>query len=372
MKQIKIVLVFCCSLFALSCGDDLITGGEQYNRPGAGVFICNEGNFMYGNASLSYYDTQNRTVDNQIFYNANNFPLGDVCQSMSIIDGKGFVVVNNSGKVYVIEINTFKYLGAITGLTSPRYIQQVSEDKIYISDLYSPSMAIANPKTLKVTGHIYMGTTKGPGKVNGTEQMVKFGNYVYVCSWSFNNKVYKIDTTTDKLVDSLTVTKQPNSMVLDKNGKIWVLSDGGYTGSPYGQERATLIKIDAERFVVENILPFAGMEASPSELSINESKDRIYFINGSWASGSVPNSGVYTMSVEQTALPSAPLIAEEGRLFYALGVNPYTGEVYVSDAIDYVQRSVVFRYSAGGDLLDQFKVDITPGAFCFKSGQESR
>lgn len=348
------------------CGDDLLTGGEQYDCPGAGVFVCNEGNFMYGNASLSYYDPAEDTVYNQVFYNANNFPLGDVCQSMSIIDGKGFVVVNNSGKVYVVDVNTFKYIGAISGLTSPRYIQQVSPDKIYISDLYSPSMAIADPTTLQVTGHVYMGTTKGPGKVNGTEQMVMHGSYVYVCSWSYNDKVYKVDTRTDRVVDSLTVTKQPNSMVLDKNGKIWVLSDGGYAGSPYGQERATLIRIDAEQFAVEQIYRFPDAVASPSELCINRAGDRLYFINGSWASGTVPNSGVYAMGVEETSLPSQPFVAEEGRLFYALSVDPYTDQVYISDAIDYTQRGLVFRYSPDGRLLSRFRVDIIPGAFCFK------
>lgn len=213
------MLLLLCVVGLCSCANDLITGGRQYDCPGEGVFVCNEGNFMYGNASLSYYDPASKTVYNQVFYNANNFPLGDVCQSMAIVDGKGFVVVNNSGKVYVIDLNTFKYLGAISGLTSPRYIQVISEDKIYISDLYSPSMAVVDPRTYEITGRVYMGTTKGPGKVNGTEQMVRYGKYVYVCSWSYNDKVYKVDTETDKVVDSLSVTRQPNSMVLDKNGQ---------------------------------------------------------------------------------------------------------------------------------------------------------
>lgn len=66
---------------------------------------------------------------------------------------------------------------------------------------------------------------------------------------SYNDKdVIKVDTETDKVVDSLSVTRQPNSMVLDKNGKLWVLSDGGYAGSPYGQDQATLIRIDAHQF----------------------------------------------------------------------------------------------------------------------------
>ena len=200
MKK-SIFLLLLISLVACSCGDDLMTGGVQYDRQGEGVFICNEGNFMYGNASLSSRSRKTRTT--RYFTMRIIFHLEMSCQSMSIISGHGIVVVNNSGKVFVIDINTFKYLGVIKGLTSPRYIQQVSDDKIYISDIYSPFIAIADPKTLEVTGHVYMDERNGPGKVNGTEQMVMHGNYVYVCSWSYNNKIYKIDARTDEVVDSI-------------------------------------------------------------------------------------------------------------------------------------------------------------------------
>ena len=42
------------------------------------------------------------------------------------------------------------------------------------------------------------------------------------------------------------------------------------------------------------------------------------------------------------------------------------GDVYVADAIDYVQNCVVLRYSAEGELLDTFTVGIIPGAFCWR------
>ena len=37
-----------------------------------------------------------------------------------------------------------------------------------------------------------------------------------------------VDIATDKLVDEMSVTAEPHSIVLDKNNNIWVLCSGGY------------------------------------------------------------------------------------------------------------------------------------------------
>lgn len=336
------------SFLVSSCGNDLMTGGVQYNCAGKGVFVCNEGNYMYGNASLTYYNPNNGEVDGQIFYNANNFPLGDVCQSMSIIDSKGYVVVNNSGKIYVIDINTFKYQGVITGLTSPRFIMKVGDNKLYVTDLYSPEISIIDAKTLQKTSSITM-------PVSSTEKMVMYQGYVYVCSYSGSDKIFKIDHKKDEIVATLTVTKQPNSMVVDKNGALWVLSDGGYYGSPSGQELASLICVNTERFAIEHVYSFPSMDMSPSSLSINATKDSLYYIN----------SSVYKMSIED-ALPTEEFVSVGEKYFYSMGVDEQTGDVYVCNAVNFVQKGEVLRYSSKGRLIDSFAADITPSGLCFK------
>lgn len=331
-----------------------------------GLYVCNEGNFMYGNASLSYIDLESDEVCNELFFNVNGFPLGDVCQSMIIHEGRGFVIVNNSGKIVVIDVHTGKYLGKITELTSPRYMQIISSEKAYVSDLYSPYITIVNPRTYVKTGSIFMGLKPGPGKVNGTEQMVVVDDYVYVTGWSFNNKLYKIDTKTDKLVDSLEVGKQPNSIVADKNKNLWILSDGGYEGSPYGQEEASLAKVGTNPFALKSRYNFPDMNASPTELCLNGNKDSIFYINGSWSQSFADGSGIMAMPVDQDVLPEKPIISESERLFYGLIVDPLNSDIYVSDAVDYLQKGWILRYKSNGSFVKKYKVDIIPGSFCFK------
>lgn len=332
-----------------------------------GVFICNEGNFMFGNASLTFYDKDESEPFNDIFYNTNGFPLGDVCQSMTIYDGKGFVVMNNSGKVYVIDIDNASYIGAIKGLVSPRYVEIISPTKAYVTDMYSPSIAIFNPQTLKVTGYIFVGyNSQYAGLVNGTEEMVRSGDEVYTCSWSYNNKIYKIDSKNDKLIDSAVVVKQPNSIVLDKNNKLWVLSDGGRSGSPYGQVNGALSRLDAKTLKTEAIFTFDDISSSPSRLTINKSGDTLYFINGDDKGSDKKTYGVYKLPISANTLPSVPFIENEERLIYALGVDPENEDIYISDAIDHTQSSIIYRYNSYGVLIHSFKSGITTGSFTFK------
>ncbi|HKI90073.1 MAG TPA: hypothetical protein VKA38_13675, partial [Draconibacterium sp.] len=68
----------------------------------------------------------------------------------------------------------------------------------------------------------------------------------------------------------------------------------------------------------------------------------------------------------QKSLPDSSFISMENKLFYSLGVNPENNEIYVSDAIDYTQNAVIYRYSQQGILIDSFLVDINPSDFLFR------
>jgi YVTN family beta-propeller protein len=289
--------------------DDVLQDFKRLNKneKNNGVFIINEGNFMYSNSSLSYYNPETKEITNNIFYNTNALPLGDVAQSMSIKDSLAYIVINNSGKIYIINTNTFKYTGKITGLISPRHIFFINNsNKAYISDLYSKKISIYNYLTKSITGHINIDNGNNEFEQHNSEMFVQINNKVYVNSWSYDNTILVIDCITDKIIDSIKVGKQPNSMIIDKNNNLWVLSDGGFDGSSYGQENAKLCKINTTTDSISAIYKFNNINVSPSHLCTNNKKDSLFFIYNSW-SGNLNNKGIYAMSIYDNEIPQTHL-----------------------------------------------------------------
>lgn len=331
---------------------------------GEGVFIVNEGNFNYGGASLSYYQHDSKHLENEVFQRANAMRLGDVAQSMVVRDGVGWVVVNNSHIIFAIDTETFREVGRIIDLPSPRYIAFVSDEKAYVSQIDSDRIIIINPKTFSITGEILCPMTT-PYRTGSTEQMVIVGDHLYVACWSYQKRILKIDTRTDEVVDFVDVGLQPKSIVKDRNDKLWVVSDGGYEGNVLGYESAKLYRLNPENLAVEQIFELGlntsgSATRSASRLKINEQGDTLYWIDG----------GVWRMSIDATELPVEPFIkplsGTQRCLYYALGVAPDTEDIYVGDAIDYQQRSVIYRFSREGELLDSFTAGVIAGDFCWK------
>lgn len=319
----------------------------QNYQTSRGVLVCNQGNFTYGNATLSYYNPDSGTVANRVFFNANGFPMGDVLQSVCVNNQMAWAVINNSGKVFGFSATNFKHTGTLTGLASPRYMLHLHAQKAYVSDLYQNVIHIINPTTMQKTGNIALG--------HSTEQMVALGGSVFVGSWSYNNKVFKIDAQTDAVIDSVQVPLQPNSLTLDANGHLWVLSDGGFAGSPHQHDTATLTCLNPTNLQVIRQFKFNNMALSPTGLTTNAAADSIFYL----VDGTQP--GLYAMPIAANQLPTSPFIAAGGSNFNGLAIDRANGHIYITDAKDYQQKGRLLRYSPTGTAVDSVQVGIIPG-----------
>jgi hypothetical protein len=317
--------------------DDISLG-----QRGLGLFIVNEGNYKSGNATLSFYDPVEMVVESEIFARANGAALGDVAQQMTIYGDTGYIVVNHSGIIHAVDPLTMRLKGSLAGLLSPRYIHFISSRKAYVTDLYASKITIFDPTDMVITG-----TIPTPAHTS-TEQTTSHNDLVFVTCWHEDNTILVIDSQSDKIVDSIVIGDYPSAIVKDKNQKLWVVT-GGFGSS------SELYRIDAPSRRVEQVFPMAESD-NFSKLTLNGSRDTLYYINRS----------LWRMSVSDQRLPLRPFIERGGASnYYCVGVDPHTSEIYLSDALDYNQRGVVYRYSPAGELIDKFNTGISPGAFCF-------
>ncbi|PKP54203.1 MAG: cell surface protein [Bacteroidetes bacterium HGW-Bacteroidetes-1] len=316
---------------------------------GSGFYILNQGNYTAGNASLSYYSYESLQIKNNLFYQKNGIPLGDVAQSMTFWKHIAFIVLNNSGTIWAINASTGKLAGKISNLHSPRYVCVIDAEKSYVSDIYTPGIFVFQTSTMQPLGTIQTGKS--------TEQLVLFENNVFAANWSqynqtaSNNTIQVIDIGLDQLIDSIVVAKEPNSMVLDKDNKLWVLCSGGFMND----EIPALFRINPKTLVIEKRFDFPQIEMAPEQLTLNGTKDTLYYLN----------NGIFRMSIQDNDLPDTEFVEEGNRNYFALAIEPESSEVIVTDAGNYMQNGYVFRFRSDGIIIDSLKSGIIPGFIGF-------
>jgi YVTN family beta-propeller protein len=340
------LLIISFTFFSCSKESVNINNNNQFS---SGYFVTNEGNFGSGNGSLSYVD-ENNQVTNNVFSSINSFPLGDVVQSMSIINDNAYIVVNGSAKIEVATIDSLQYVTTINGFSGPRNILQVDVNKAYVSDWFSNTVQVIDLETNEITSAINCG--------QGPEALCVNDNLVYVCNiggYSVDSTISIIDVYSDMLVSTLTVGDKPSGVVVDINNDIWVLCSGAtYYDANWNVESETqgkLVKISNGEIVSSFSFELGN---HPKGLMINESKDVLYFNNGNFS------TSIYSFNISNTTLPTNPII---NRSFYKTALD--NNYIYGTDAVDYVQNGWSYKYNLQGNLLDSVQVSVIPGNYCF-------
>ena len=353
MKNLKQYSLFVALIMmTISCEKEKNGGGGPSDM--RGVFIVNEGAFGQSNGDVSFM-SNNGFKEITLFSTANNRPLGDVVQSMCIIGDKAYLVANNSQKIEVVSMTSFKSVGVITGLSSPRFITQINNTTAYVSDWISNSVKIIDLNTNQVIGSINAG--------NGPEQMINLNSKVYVTNvggFGKDSTVTVIDAGTNTVQTTIQVGINPNSVIVDNTGMVWVLC-GGSLGDDFTPNTADdiggkLVKINPVSNTIVQSYDFAQGK-HPLKLTTNFSKTTLYYLHGS----SAYTGDVRRMSVNASVLPSTAIVNRE---FYGLGIHPGNENIHGSIG-SFSANSHALRYSINGTLIDSMQVGIGPNGFVF-------
>jgi len=325
------------------------------NLPGTegNVYIVCQGALGNGNASLYAWNPQNDSVYGDIYKAANNQPLGDVFQSMMKIGSNFFLCVDNSDKIIVVDAASKKKSAEID-LPQPRYILPVNSAKAYVSSLFHNKVYIINTQTFTLTDSIIL-----PNQ--NTEGMWLYNNTAVVCTWdTAGNHIFMIDGSTNQLVQSVRVAGYaPQAVLQDKEQMLWVLAGD----EPEGRI-ATLTRLDPSTGDILAAYTFPA-DADPLDPVFNNTKDTLYFIEANYNMGA-DNNGIYRMSIHDASLPASAIIpAVQYQYFYALGISPETGNLFVGDPKGFAQDGWVYIYKPDGTKTASFKVGLGPGGFYF-------
>lgn len=331
------------------------------------MIVVNEGQFTKGTAAISAirYDG---TSDFDIFRSVNNRPLGDVAQSITYIDGKYFVVLNNSKKIEVVEPETFKSIQTINyeQAAKPRFMARLDDHRALVSDLNS-QVTIVDTKEYKVLEYVSLGTNRV-----SIEKMTVVGKKIFCAAGG--NGVVVFDT--DKAISEANMRSIPGlsgimktaKMILDKNNKLWVM------GGTYNSIVLYCINTATEQIESSVAVPYVTKDSPAyaegcitggtyyNRMDTDATRGKLYFYANVLKnkSSNASEGAIVTLDVDKKAVDATPyrMLPDLG-MMYGMGISPQ-GDVFMCDCLDYTaQRGFLREYKASGDVLS-LRVGIYP------------
>lgn len=348
------ISLFCSLVFLLACKSEKSSAGEDSGLLNHkflnGVWVANEGNFTFGNASISHVQMDG-TVINDAFQKVNGLPVGDVLQSVNVIGDYLFLVVNNSGKIHVCDRITLKLIKTITGFVSPRYIARYNESYAVVSDLYDENLAIVNLNTLEREDEIKGG--------HSSEKLLVDGNLIFTNTWVGENVVRKIKWSPGGATETWTSYFETSPIDIEfVEDKIWVacLAEDGKLGSLAVLEP----RLNAQ-MVIDTVIEFQNSDASPNHLTYAPSKNQILFLASAHPNNPAKEGGVFAVDPITFEISEEPIVARGPRLFYTMEWSEENGRLYLTDAKDYLSPGALLVYNFENQREQTAAVGIIPG-----------
>ncbi|HHW60041.1 MAG: hypothetical protein WBH58_04415 [Bacteroidales bacterium] len=351
MKKLNLIIFLVFALILISCNNDEpnetpVNPDNDVSFITDGVLIINEGLFGQGNGEISYYDFSTNKVSHQIFYNINNKLLGDLPYRLAVSDDVAIITVNNSNKVYIVNLHNFLLLSEYD-VPSPREIVFRDLRHIYVSSLTESYLYVINSIDNSIS-KIYCDRP--------IEQIIEVNSKIYGLAWSnyysgkANKFVMVIDLVQNQLIDSIEVGIEPQTIVY-KDNYLWVLSTGGYMH----EENAKISKISLDNHQIVHYWNFPNNNDYPSYLIIRNGK--MYFLNNNAIqSATIDDHNILSINTLYAASSSSSL--------YYLMWDGDDNCFWVSDVKDYMHNGSVYKISENGELLLTIEAELVPGMIC--------
>ncbi|MCM1484365.1 MAG: YncE family protein [Muribaculaceae bacterium] len=382
MKQ-PYVYPLCIVIMALlmaSCREDELVVPTEYDiindAPAAdsrvrGLYLVNEGNMGSNKCTLDYFDYRTGLYARNFYAEKNPNvikELGDVGNDIGIYGSKLYVVVNCSHKVEVLDARTGVRIGQVD-IPNCRYVR-FHRGNAYVSSYVGPVLIDPDaPKgavykvdtlSLQVTAKVSVGYQP--------EEMEIVDDYMYVAN-SGGYRVPNYDHTVSviQLVDFKQVQQIPVGINLhrirrDRQGKLWVNSRGDY------RYRPSQLYVMAKRPGQSRLSVSDTLDVACSNMAVFG--DSLYFYSTQWNEYTGSNAISYgIINTVTKELVSKNFITDgtekEITIPYGIAIHPETGDIFVTDAKNYVSSGTLYCFDRKGRKKWSVRTGDIPAHICF-------
>ncbi|WP_337644304.1 DUF5074 domain-containing protein [Paraprevotella clara] len=388
MKTVRKILFLplLCLAVLFACREiELVVPTEYELLPGvpidpdarpAGMYLLNEANMGSNKSSIDYVDFRNAYYVRNIYAERNPEvvkELGDVGNDIQIYGNKLYAVINCSHKVEVMDVRTCKRIGQVD-IPNCRYIR-FAKGKAYVSAYVGPVAIDPNAQlgavyevdtaSLAVTRKVTVGYQP--------DELEVLGEYLYVANSGgyrapdYDSTVSVLEIYGMKQIQKIPVGINLHRIRKDRYGKLWVTSRGDYNTIP-----SRLYVLDRKDKNSKEMVVKDTLDIPCSEMYIQG--DSLYFYSVEWNKQTERNTVTYGIIDVRTGQLVTDHFITDGTeqdivIPYGICVHPTTGDIYVTDAKNYVSSGVLHCYDRHGKKKWSVRTGDIPAHMAFYDPQ---
>ena len=298
--------------------------------------------------------------------------LGDIGNDVQVYKGKVFVVVNGSHKVEIMDAYSMKRLAQVD-VPNCRFIAFDGNSAYVTSYVAKDKEAFKTQKgalyridldTYKVTGQVTVGYQPEQLVIRDGKAYVANSGGFYansgVIGAKYDNTVSVVDLKSMKVEYDIEVAVNLELMLVDAEGTIWVSSRGNY--SDVSSTLNYLVK-KGDKYEL-------GGSVNVPVSSMALAGDKIYVIGSTYTPPTWALTTTYNIVNAKTRkLESGSFITDgtesDITTAFTVTVNPGNGDIYVTDAKDYVSSGTLHCYTGSGKHKWSVHTGDIPGRIAF-------
>ena len=337
----------------------------------SGLYLLNEGNMGSNKCTLDFVDFEQGQYARNLYAERNPNvvkELGDVGNDIEIYGSKMYAVINCSHKVEVLDARTCKRLGQVD-IPNCRYVA-FDGGYAYVSSYVGPVGIDPNAQlgavfqvdtaTHEVTAEVTVGYQ--PDELVVQDGLIYVANSGGYRKPNYDYTVSVVDIATMTQIRKIPVGINLHRIQADRYGKLWVSSRGDYKSVP------------SRLFVLEKDQRTGRMEVSDTlDIPCSEMEicgDSLYLYSVAWSDISQENRVTYGIVDVRTGEVVSDSFIKDGteadiEIPYGLKVNPENGDIYVTDAKNYVSSGNLLCYGRDGKLKWKVRTGDIPAHMAF-------